>query len=167
MSANPDLKQKRGFLYALLAAAVMGALAFGWQFFRAEKTPANSGGPTAPTVQATPPQNQAPDTEAISYRSTDYGQLLGLLSGKSPGDVLAALGEIAKTRPELAIDLAEALGRTEEEKTDLVIDVMKQWSERDPQASLQWVTQNGARVSELARGTLPGVVLDAMAVRDP
>jgi hypothetical protein len=53
MSANPDLKQKRGFLYVLLAAAVMGAVAFGWQFFRTEKTPSGSGYPTAPTVRAT------------------------------------------------------------------------------------------------------------------
>jgi hypothetical protein len=167
MSANPDFKPKRGFLYALLAVAVIGALAFGWQFFRTEKTPSGSGNPTAPTVQAAPPQDQEPRLGENLYGSADYGQLLGLLSGKSPGDILAALREIAKTRPELAIDLADALGRTEGEKTDWVMGVMKQWSGRDPNASLQWVMQHGPRVSELARGTLPGIVMDAMAAHDP
>lgn len=166
MSAHPDSKQKQGFLYALLAAAVLGAVAFGWRFFRTEKTPAGAGHPMAPTAQATPSQETS-RPEEISYGSLGYDQLLSLLRGKPAGDVLAALKEIAKTRPELAIDLAEALGRTEEEKTTWVIDVMKQWAEHDSQASLQWVMQNGPRVSELARGTLPGVVLDAMAVHDP
>ncbi len=166
MSANPDLKPKRAFIYALLAAAVMGAVAFGWRFFRTEKTQASAGYPLAPTAQAAPPKETSRPVE-ISYGSLGYEQLLGLLSGKSAGDILAALREIAKTRPELAIDLAEALGRGEGEKTDWVMGVMRQWSERDPNASLQWVMQHGPRVSELARGTLPGVVLDAMAARDP
>jgi len=171
MSANPDFKQKRGFLYALLAAAAMGVVAFGWRFFRAEKAPAGSAVPIAPAAHAAPssPQETLRPVE-ISYDSLGYDQLLDLLRGKlngPAGDVLAALRKIAKTRPELALDLAEALGRTEEEKTGWVIDVMKQWSADDPQTALLWVTQNGPRVSDLARGTLPGIVLDAMAVRDP
>jgi hypothetical protein len=166
MSANPDVRQKRGFFSALLAAGAIGAVALGWQIFRTEKTPAGSGYPIAPTAQATPPQETSRTGDNL-YSSADYGQLLGLLSGKSPEDILAALREIAKTRPELAIDLADALGRNEGEKTDWVMGVMRQWSRRDPNASLQWVMQHGPRVSELARGTLPGIVMDAMAAHDP
>ncbi|HZP61448.1 MAG TPA: hypothetical protein VFB27_14085 [Opitutaceae bacterium] len=147
----------------------MASAIFGWRFIRIEKAPAALAVPPVPTAQAAPPKNQEPEParQEISYGSAGYDELFGFLRGKPAGDVLAALGEIAKTRPELAIDLADALGRTEEERTSWVIDVMKQWSERDPNASLLWVMQNGARVSELARGTLPGVVLDAMAARDP
>lgn len=166
MSAHPDFKQKPGFLYALLAVAVLGAVAFGWRFFRTEKAPAGAGQPMAPTAPVSSPRETS-RPEEISYGSLGYDQLLSLLRGKPAGDVLAALKEIAKTRPALAIDLAEALGGTEEEKTTWVMDVMRQWAGRDPQASFLWVMQNGPRVSELARGTLPGVVLDAMAVHDP
>ena len=59
------------------------------------------------------------------------------------------------------------LGRTDEEKTAWVEALMKKWAARDPQAAWDWMRQQEARIPKFAGGALPGLVLDAMAARDP
>jgi hypothetical protein len=104
------------------------------------------------------------------YQTAGYNELLELLRGKlaaSAWDFSAALAEVAKTRPDLAIDLALALGPTEDEKSAWVTDIMKKWAGRDPQLAWQWLQQQAYRMDQLADGSLTGVVFDAMASHDP
>ena len=100
-------------------------------------------------------------------RGADYRALRTLLA-KSPGEVLAELSRIARTDPALAIDLAQALGRTDEEKANWVRAMMKQWADTDPGAAWQWLTKlSSERMSELAGRSLTDVVLNSMAVSHP
>jgi hypothetical protein len=113
---------------------------------------------------------QAP-TETDSLQSSDEQALLKSLREKlatSRDDVLAALAEIAKTRPALAIDLAQSLGRTPEEKSQWVTNLTQQWAEQSPQAAWDWLKAlPGKRMQELGDGDLAPVVLGAMAAKDP
>jgi hypothetical protein len=48
----------------------------------------------------------------------------------TPDETMAVLNEIAWSDPALAIDLADALGQTEEEKTAWVADLARWWAGR-------------------------------------
>jgi hypothetical protein len=115
--------------------------------------------PTAPE-QADPPETPP--------RGADRDELLRERLSGSIEEVLQSLAEIGKNRPALAIDLVQSLGRTDTEKSEWVTNMMQQWANRDPQAAWQWLGQlSPTRMDELAGGSLNGLVLNAMAARDP
>jgi hypothetical protein len=152
-------------ILATLAVAALAVL--GWPVFRGNRNAPPTIRPAAQVPLAAPPA--APDGPNV-YQIYGYNELLGLLRGKLKGpacDFSAALAEIAKTRPGLAVDLALALGPTEKEKSAWVADLVKKWAGRDPSAAWQWLQQQASRLDPLADGSLTGVVFDAMAARDP
>lgn len=128
--------------------------------------------PKPPAPRARPAVEKPHDIARpmASSANDDAGLLaaLRLRLADSKDDALQAVAEIARTQPARAIDLAQALGRTEEEKSEWVTNVMQQWADRDPQAAWAWLggltTQ---RMQEFAGGELTTVVLGAMAARDP
>ena len=148
-------------LAAAAGAAAVLALA-GWAFRASHPdsraVPAFRPG-AAPRIVGTARQRE--------YQTNRYMELLGLLRGKlsgSGGEVRAALAGIAQNRPELAIDLARALGRTDGEKTAWVEEIVRQWAGRDPSAAWNWLARPG---NPLATAAMVGDVLDALAAEDP
>ena len=124
-----------------------------------------------PATAATVPQAAAA-AGAPSVRTASFEQVRDLLlrkmaAGASPGELLALLREMAAERPALAIALAQALGRSDDERAAWITDLVRGWAGRDPDAAWQWLVQQAGRVNQLASGSLIGVVLDQMAARDP
>lgn len=94
-------------------------------------------------------------------------ELRATLAGP-PDQALAALKELAKTRPADAIDLTLSLACTTEEKERFVDELMQEWAGRDAQTAWAWLgVQSAERMDQLGGATLVGVVLDVMAARDP
>lgn len=157
----------------MLVVAV-AALAAGAFLFRSKSTgprarpPASS--PTAAPPAAIPPAPAGP-TATTSARDGSTAELLAALREKlatSVGDALQALSGIAKTNPALAIDLAQELGRTDEERAEWVKNLTQQWCDQDVQAAWKWLgALSQHRMEQLAGGELTSVVLGAMARQDP
>lgn len=184
MHARPKISSPRTSARLLFVGIALAVAALGGWIFHGDNEPRIAGVRTAPTdTLSTAPNSALDPREQVEKHMEDVGgdplmiashdDLLSLLRGKwdasgSAEDVLAALAEIARDRPALAIELAQALGRSEEEKTLWVTDFTRQWSERDPQSAWEWLTQLPVdRMDQLANGSLPGVVLDGMAAREP
>lgn len=118
-------------------------------------------------AQAQPARDAAaasnPDTRSTGIEAAWRGKL-----ALSVGEFLRALAELGRTQPALAIDLAQKLGRTDDEKSEWVKITMQQWADRDPQAAWEWLRQLPfTREDELAGGSLPALVLGTMAAHDP
>jgi hypothetical protein len=176
MYSYPGVQNRQKFSWRLLAGLVALSAAFGWWAWRAGQAPlppsvppSNPAGPAAsspgPVLNLT--GLGAPGAATDVYRSAGYNELLDLLRGKlsgSGGEALAALAEIAKGRPDLAISLAQELGRTDEEKSTWVAGLVKTWTLRDPKNAWDWLAKPD---NKLTTPPLFGVVMDAMAVSDP
>lgn len=91
-----------------------------------------------------------------------------LAMGASSDAIRAELEGIAVLDPAQAIALAHAVGRTPEEQTAWVTALARTWAMRAPLAAWTWLSaQDAARLRELAVGTLPEVVIGAMAESEP
>jgi hypothetical protein len=173
MYSYPGARPKQKFSWPLFAGVVVAGAVLGWWAYRAGRAPLPPGPPTGqgPGASSGPALNltrlAVPGADAETYRTAGYDELLKLLQGKLAGsgqDVLAALAEIARDRPDLAIALAEELGRTNAEKSSWVATLVGQWTSRDPKSAWDWLTQPD---NKLTTPALLGTVLDAMAVSDP
>jgi hypothetical protein len=176
MYAYPGVQNKQKFSWRLLAGLVALSAAFGWWAYRTGQAPlpqpAQPADQTGPAASSPGPARDltglgAPGAATDVYRTAGYTELLDLLRGKlagSAGEVPAALAEIAQSRPDLAIDLAQELGRTDEEKSTWVSGLVKTWTLRDPKNAWDWLAKPD---NKLTTPPLFGVVMDAMAVSDP
>ncbi len=170
MHAESGLQNKPSLSRWLLAGVMVAVLAFGWRIFRVEKTPAH---PVRQTVQVHR-ESIKPGASIVlenRYLETRYVDVLNQLRKKLSGsgeDVLATLAEIAQIRPDFAIDLAQDLGRTDEEKAAWTKDIVKKWAEHNPKQAWDWLTQQTYRGDQqVANLSLVGVVLDATAASNP
>jgi hypothetical protein len=168
----PEKPQATGVGWPLVIGVMVGSFVLGALLFRSKPAPLDRA-PTVANSAVTPlAAKVAPHGEAVStVQGDDRDRLLTDLRAKLPKsveDVLRELTELAKTNPALAIDLAQELGRTDEEKSQWVKNTMQQWAERDSQAAWQWLGQlSKDRMQQLAGGELTAVVLGAMAAKDP
>lgn len=111
---------------------------------------------------AVTPTSAATDTSPLATLRNRLGP------SPSPDEAMRALAEIAQTDPALALDLAQALGQTDEEKAMWVTDLARQWAERDPQQAWAWLQQqNATRIRDLATGTLPETIVATIAKTQP
>jgi hypothetical protein len=175
MDTYPEAGQKQKLSWRLVAGVVVVGAGVGWWAYRAAQAPvqpAQQTDQTSPAASSPAPSldltKLAPPTAPENpYQNAGYSELLGLLRGKLAGsgeEVLAALAEIAETRPDLAISLAQQLGRTDEEKAAWVGNIVKQWTERDPKQAWDWLTQPN---NKLTSSPLISVVMNAMAASNP
>jgi hypothetical protein len=169
MYSYPGARPKQKFSWPLLAGVVVAGAILGWWTYRAGRAPSPTnqgpGASSGPALDLT--RLAAPGADAETYRTAGYDELLKLLRGRLAGsgqDPLAALAEIARDRPDLAIALAEELGRTNAEKSSWVAALVGQWTSHDPKSAWDWLTQPD---NKLTTPALLGTVLDAMAVSDP
>jgi hypothetical protein len=89
-------------------------------------------------------------------------------SAASDEEIMATLDSIAQHQPAFALELAQSIGRTEEEKAQWIAQVMHGWAGREPQSAWQWLAQQPAgRLDQFANGSLLRVVCDVAAVHDP
>jgi hypothetical protein len=148
----------------------------GWIFVgkNESRTPGATRAPTDTLATAPKPQEQAEKSVGGDpFATTSHEHLLSLLRRKleasgSAEELLSALADIARTEPAFAIELAQTLGRSDEEKSVWVTDLTRQWAERDPQSAWEWLTQLSVdHIDQLAGGSLAGVILDRMAVNEP
>jgi hypothetical protein len=172
----PPRSARLSFASAALVVA-MGSVFL----FRGANEPRIAGAPvlqtatpsTAPDSGRKPQAQIGKDAAGDLLTLANPDDLLSLLREKlgasgSAETILAALAEIARARPALAIELAQTLGRDAAEKSLWVSEIMRQWSERNPQLAWEWLTQFSAdRIDRLADGSLPRIILDAMAAREP
>jgi hypothetical protein len=114
------------------------------------------------------------DNKQGSSARTDAGfdELVAMLrqkvaSSASPAEILSMLRTIAETQPEMAIDLAANIGRTDDERAFWIADLTRLWAARDPQQAWQWITQPSHRLEKINRDGLIGVVLNEMAQSAP
>ncbi len=179
MGRNPKSDGARVPHAWTLVAAAAGSVALGaWLFPRGTGAARSGGRPSAVLVGAVrpgravdpAPPGDAKPPPAAPAESGDAGLLVALRAqlADSKDDLLGSLAKIAETRPALAIDLAQALGRTDEEKSEWVTNVMQQWADQDAQAAWDWLGNlSSQRMQELAGGELTGVVLGTMAAHEP
>jgi hypothetical protein len=86
----------------------------------------------------------------------------------TPDEIMALLDRIAGSDPGLAIELADALGQTDEEKAAWVNDIATRWAARQPQQAWDWLShQPPTRIRDLATGTLPETIIGTIAENDP
>ena len=175
MYTYPGAQPKQKFSWRLLAGVVVAGAGLCWWAYRAGRASLPTGQPVgqaSPAASSPGPAPDlarlaAPDADAETYRTAGYDELLGLLRGKLPGTgegVQDALAEIARDRPDLAIALAQELGRTDAEKSAWVAGLVKTWTLHDPKNAWAWLTKPA---NKLTTPPLLGVVMDAMAVSNP
>jgi len=168
MYTYPGAQPKQKFSWQLLAGVIVVGAGLCWWAYRAGRASSPSG-PAAsspgPALDLT--SLAAPDPNAEKYRTAGYDELLALLRGKLPGSgggVQAVLAAIARDRPDLAIALAQELGRTDAEKSAWVSGLVKTWTLHDPKNAWAWLAKPD---NKLTTPPLLGVVMDAMAVSNP
>lgn len=169
---GPSERRAIAWLLPLIAVVALGA----WWLGRRSAAPPRA--PTAPSTvagerrleQSSPsrvataaPVGAADESPRDKIRSDLRAKL-----ATSVGDFLAALHELAKTDPALAIDLAHEFGRTDEEKWEWTKNTMQIWADKDVQAAWDWLGKlSHDRMQELAGGELGSLVLGTMARQDP
>jgi hypothetical protein len=172
MSSAFQPKKRSALPWILFLGVVAGAIGFGGWLFRSPPTTP----PRAPAARVVPAnsaevETAAPAEERVRTEPAGHAELAAALRRKlarSTEDFLQSLAEIGQTQPAAAIDLAQELGRTDEEKSEWVKISMQQWADRDPQSAWQWLRQlSFVRKDELAGGELPALVLGTMAAHDP
>ena len=176
MPSATEAPQKNRVAWVLLAAAIVGFV-FAEQFFFSRKA-ASSAVPPAKKITLVRPRRSPPDssnsglaqaqaTAAPAGNAELPSTLRAKLAG-SPDETLAALEELVKTRPVEAIDLAQSLAPTAEEKEAWIHELMRAWAGRDAQAAWTWLgAQSADRMDQVGGNALVGVVLEAMAARAP
>jgi hypothetical protein len=178
MSSDSDSRHKKngGLGWAALFIVALGAFALGGWIFRSKTPPApldsttSTPGARSPHDASFASASKADDVPTTVKRPGDDPQLEALRAklAVSVEDTLRSLAEIGKTNPALAIELAQKLGRTEEEKSTWVKISMQQWADRDPQSAFDWLQHLSFKhIDELAGGELTSLVLGTMAARDP
>ncbi|HEY1110624.1 MAG TPA: hypothetical protein VGE76_18380 [Opitutaceae bacterium] len=118
--------------------------------------------PAVAPLPAVAPSPAVADTAPLAVLRNRLGP------SPSPEEAMRALAEIAQANPALALDLAQALGQTEEEKAMWITDLARQWAARDPQQAWGWLQQqNATRIRDLATGTLPETIVGTIAKTQP
>jgi hypothetical protein len=166
MYTYPGAQPKQKFSWQLLAGVIVVGAGLCWWAYRAGRASLPSG-PAASSPGPALDLTSLADANAEKYRTAGYDELLALLRGKLPetgGGVQAALAKIAQSRPDLAIALAQELGRTDAEKTTWVSGLVKTWTLHDPKNAWDWLAKPD---NKLTTPPLLGVVMDAMAVSNP
>lgn len=122
----------------------------------------------------------APNAVAASDAANDDGllrrsnaaELYALLrerprGGMSAAEALACLRVIAGEKPALALELAQAVGRDDEEKVAWTTELARSWASRDRHRAWEWLAQQGERLEKFGDGSLLTVMLDEIAAIDP
>ncbi|MES2694813.1 MAG: hypothetical protein V4773_15175 [Verrucomicrobiota bacterium] len=173
----PRASRPRSFLPLPAILVLTGSAVIGWHFSRSPATSDSIPQLTTKPAPATPSGRAlasiSSDTSTISAADTPFASAFAALRAKlgpaaSPEDTMRALTELALTQPALALDLAHALGQTEEEKSMWVVDLARQWTERDPRQAWAWLgQQDSTRIRTLGTGTLPEVIVGTLARAQP
>jgi hypothetical protein len=164
----PGIDDKPKVSWRLLAGIGVAALALSWWYFRPAKQ-AGASSDQSGQISSAPASAAAGVSTAPPGASAgpDHDELLASLRQKLSGSVdeaLAALAELANTQPELAINLANELGRTNQEKFDWVQRIVKQWANRDSEQAWNWIARPNNSLANL--GSV-ATVMDAMAASNP
>lgn len=148
-------------------ALALGVIAAGGFWLSGPAGSVTSEGPTLPSPTKAPPP-LAPEVSASVESSPLAALRLRLGSAPSPEETMRALAETARSDPALALDLAQSLGQTDEEKAMWVTDLARQWATRDPEQAWSWLQgQYPARIRALASGALPETIVGAIAKAQP
>jgi hypothetical protein len=134
--------------------------------------------PSTPLLAETTESHRGDSERGRSVRTDDglrnagFDELLVMLRRKVAGsageaEILSMLRTIAETRPEMAIELAASIGRTDDERAHWIADVTRLWAARDPQKAWQWVIHPSHRLEKFSTNGLVGVVLNQMAQSAP
>jgi hypothetical protein len=91
-----------------------------------------------------------------------------LLAGGGPLENIVALLEfLVSDRPELAVDLAREIGRTDGESQVLLYATLSAWADKDGSAALGWAFRHSDAYAIPGRTSLLYIVLEQIAAEDP
>jgi hypothetical protein len=114
----------------------------------------------------------APTGRLAVLRSASREEVLSyardVLAGGGPlEDIVALLEFLVGDRPELAVDLAREIGRSNGERQVLLYATLSAWASRDASAALRWATRNSAAYDVPGNASLLYIVLEQIATDDP
>lgn len=113
-----------------------------------------------------------PASTAAILRGASRDELLAycrdlLAGGGPPENIVALLEFLVNDRPELAIDVARATGRTDDERQVFLYATLSAWADKDAPAALQWGFRNSDGYTLPGRTSLLYIVLEQIATDDP
>jgi hypothetical protein len=128
--------------------------------------------PTQSALAARGPVNATPPVKMAILRSASRVEVLAyahdLLAGGGPLENIVALLEfLVSDRPELAVDLAREIGRTDGERQVLLYATLSAWADKDASAALRWAFQHSDAYAIPGRASLLYIVLEQIAADDP
>jgi hypothetical protein len=82
-------------------------------------------------------------------------------------DVIRLLAAVARTKPALALNVAQTLNLEAVEKYSFAKDVSKKWAKIDPAAAWDWALKDSRKLDAPGQPPLMGVVLDQLGAIDP
>lgn len=128
--------------------------------------------PVSPSVPASSPAASLPASTAAILRGASRDELLAycrdlLANGGPPENIVALLEFLVNDRPELAIDVARATGRTDAERQVFLYATLSAWAGKDAPAALRWSFQNSDAYTLPGRTSLLYIVLEQIATDDP
>lgn len=95
-----------------------------------------------------------------------YGRDL-LAHGGPLENIVALLEFLVNDRPEMAIDLARDIGRTNAERQVFLYAALSAWADKDAPAALQWAVHRSDSYDIPGNASLLYVVLEEIAANDP
>jgi hypothetical protein len=157
-----------------LAACAVGGAA-GWQLWSRPDLPPTAAPADTPspsvlrgTRAAVPRLRDRSPRQATGFEDQLAAARKRLGPSATPDEIMALLAEVAWSNPALAIDLADAIGQTDEERTVWIADLARQWARRQPQRAWDWLSeQQPSRLVDLATGTVAEVVVGTLAEGHP
>jgi hypothetical protein len=111
------------------------------------------------------------ETDLQLLNNASEEEILAILRQKMDSslfdEVRALLGFLARTRPAMAMDLAQKAGRTDAERYTLSFAALQVWSRNDPVPAWSWTLQNFRQLDLAGQPSLRSCVLNQLAGLDP
>lgn len=130
--------------------------------------------PAARTRQAvaTTAAKGAPPNDLAVLRTASRDEILSyahdlLANGGPLENVIALLEFLVNDRPELAVDLAREIGRSDGERQVLLYATLSAWADHDGAAALHWAFRNSDAYAIPGNASLLYIVLEQIATDDP
>lgn len=164
---------------------LVAAMAWRWSAVRRQSTVARAVASSSGRVSPAAPMSvglsrpmvaraakPAPAGKLAVLRTASREEVLAyahdVLTGGGPlEDIVALLEFLVDDRPELAVDLAREIGRSEGERQVLLYATLSAWAEKDSAAALRWAFRNSAAYAVPGRASLLYIVLEQIVTNDP
>jgi len=129
------------------------------------------------SIEEIPPWDQlaladSPGFAGDNFATASRKELLSLLNdrlaeGASLEEVLMILEKVAHERPDLALEVAEAVGESDSQRRQLVTRLLYRWAGNDASSAWNWIERSPRSRDLLDDASLVSAAFSAMAGADP